>query len=138
MWTSSQTRDSEKKVLNWQDFKINPHQAISNGQSIDAAAIASYLRRLLENYEESEFIKYLVAPSPIALSGFFRCNQSDIYSALLELERQGYETETTSDSAPIVLWDPLIRTKTVRRNESPMWQQLYQMLISPKTQTALS
>jgi len=138
MWTFNQTRNTEKKVLGWQDFQPDFHEDLLKPQTGDISSIASYLRRLLENYEESEFIKYLIAPSPIALSGFFHCREADIYSALLELERQGYQAETNGGSAPIVLWDPLIRRKTIRREHSSLWQHVYQMLASPSTQNALS
>lgn len=120
MWNSNrQVKNAEEKVLNWQDF---PHQNPESTEEWSTPSIASYLRRLLEKYEESEFIKYLVAPSPNALSNFFQCEESDIYQALLELELQGYGTETSGDLSPIILWDPLIRRKTIRHNEPTTWQ----------------
>lgn len=132
MWTFSQTHaNKEEKVLSWNDF---PPSMPRPGEAM-VPHIASYLRSLLENYEESEFIKYLVAPSPIALSGFFQCAETEIYSALQDLQRQGYEAETSGSAAPVILWDPLIRRKTVQRKESAVWQQFYQMLAMPSTQT---
>jgi len=119
--------NDEKKVLNWHDF---PSERPDWNDS-DASTIAAYLRRLLEKYEESEFIKYLIAPSPTALSGFFHCEEEAIYQALQELERQGYETETCGNAGPITLWDPLIRRKTVRHQEPNAWQLFYDMLIHP-------
>jgi hypothetical protein len=127
MWNLSRTADAKKmeqKVLNWQDLQHAPAEQTE----FSAPTIASCLRRLLEKYEESEFIKYLVAPSPTALSGFFHCDEAEIYQALQELERQGYATETSGDLGPILLWDPLIRRKTIRHHEPNAWQLFSDML----------
>lgn len=136
MWSSNSKRSKdEKKVLNWQDFPVD---GIPFTGEITAPYIASHLRRLLEKYEESEFIQYLVAPSPTALSGFFQCKEADIYEALQDLERQGYATESSGDFGPILLWDPLIRRKTTRRQESNAWHHFYDMLIHPPKKSAAS
>lgn len=134
MWTFNETPNQEEKVLSWNDFppsRPKPEEAT-------IPHIASYLRGLLESYEESEFIKYLVAPSPMALSGFFHCAETEIYSALQELQRQGYETEANGSAAPVILWDPLIRRKTVRRKESNLWQHFYQLIAAPTAQPVIS
>jgi hypothetical protein len=134
MWTFNESYNQEEKVLSWQDF---PPDQMRSGE-VTVPHIAGYLRRLLEDHEESEFIKYLVAPSPVALSGFFHCNESEIYDALAELQRQGYEAETNSNTEPVILWDPLIRRKTVRRAESNLWQHFYQMMSSPTGKQSLA
>lgn len=105
LWPHHHESDPHRKVLNWEDFI----PAQSEEDNTSPTQIAAYMKHLLERYEESEFIRYLVAPSPLALSGFFHCSESEIQHALLELERQGYRTETTGLAEPIVLWDPLIR-----------------------------
>lgn len=113
MWKSTKTQTEPSKTLEWNDF----HQD-SDSPEPAMVRVASQLRSILEKYEESEFIKYLVAPSPDALSGFFLCEVSDIYSALQDLHRQGYEYELTNgDSSPIVLWDPLVRQKVSHAGE---------------------
>ncbi|HEY9744937.1 MAG TPA: hypothetical protein V6C99_01830 [Oculatellaceae cyanobacterium] len=78
--------------------------------------IAGYLRHMLEKYEESEFVKYLVAPSPRALTDYFGCGEDAIYASLNELKRQGYEYETAGSQGPITLWDPLIRHESSSGN----------------------
>jgi hypothetical protein len=136
MWSTNSKRSvDEKKVLNWQDF---PMETPPDGE-VTAPYIASHLRRLLEKYEESEFIQYLVAPSPTALSGFFHCKESDIYEALHELERQGYQAETAGDFGPILLWDPLIRLKTIRHQDpASTWHLFYDMIMQPSNKSAAS
>lgn len=136
MWNSNKEikTKGEEKILNWQDFQHRPLESFD----WTTPSIASYLRRLLEKYEESEFIKYLVAPSPNALSIFFQCNESDIYQALQELELQGYATETSGDLSPIILWDPLIRRKTIRHQEPNTWQIFSDMLWHPTHKSTVS
>jgi hypothetical protein len=126
MWNFSRENNakSEEKILNWQDFQYQP----LDSKEWNTPTIAAYLRRLLEKYEESEFIKYLVAPSPNRLSNFFHCDESDIYHALQELELQGYATESSGDFNPIILWDPLIRQRTIRHQEPNTWQLFSDML----------
>lgn len=125
MWTTK--TDEEKKVLGWNDFPA----ATTLRDEIAAPQIAAYLRRILEKYEDCELIKYLVVPSPIALSGFFHCAESEIHHALHELQRQGYEFETAGSSGPITLWDPLIRRKALKRDEPTAWQVFCQSLFNP-------
>ena len=125
MW--SHKTEEEKRVLGWKDFPA----AAYNREEPATPRIAAYLRRILERFEDSDFIKYLVVPSPIALSGFFHCTEREIHDALHELQRQGYEYETGGSSAPITLWDQLIRRKTARREEPSPWNFFYQSLFNP-------
>jgi hypothetical protein len=122
MWPAAKTIDATKKVLDWSDFSS---EGLSWTDDAGTPDIVAYLRRLLERYEESEFIKYLVLPSPVALSGFFHCGEEAIQDALLELQRQGYEVETTGNTGPIVLWDPLIRQNTHRQSPNS-WDLFYE------------
>ncbi|HEY9685414.1 MAG TPA: hypothetical protein V6C52_00415 [Coleofasciculaceae cyanobacterium] len=125
MW-NSRSRD-ESKTLHWEDFPAAAH----NLEELGAPAITAYLRRILDEFEDSEFIKYLVIPSPLALSGFFHSSEDEIFNALQELRRQGYEYEATGQSGPITLWDPLIRRKSPVQSEPMPWQVLYQSLFHP-------
>jgi hypothetical protein len=122
MW-NSRSRD-ESKILHWEDFPAAAH----NLEGLGVAAITAYLRRILDEFEDSAFIKYLVIPSPLALSGFFHCSEDEIFNALQELRRQGYEYETAGHSGPITLWDPLIRRKSPARSEPMPWHALAQSL----------
>lgn len=124
MWASFSTQqDDEKKILHWRDFCVDSDawDELSNIPNI-----AAYLRRMLERYEESEFIKYLVLPSPVALSGFFHCTEDDIHQALQELQRQGYELELAGSTEPIMFWDPLIRRNSRPRQTMNSWELFYQ------------
>jgi hypothetical protein len=115
MWSYAQTREEPNKVLSWKDFdKADP---IFATESI-TLHVAAYLRHMLEKYEEPEFVKYLIAPSPSALTGYFRCDEEEVYAALNELKRQGYEYEAAGNTGPIVLWDPLIRQKSAETSNS--------------------
>lgn len=116
--------NAENKVLDWTDFD-QALPALSASFSSEALAdssitlhVVAYLRHLLETYEDAEFIQYLIAPSPSALTGYFRCSEEEIIDALQELKRQGYEYESSGSTGPIVLWDPLVRTPTARFGES--------------------
>jgi hypothetical protein len=129
MW-NSRSRD-ESKILHWEEFPAAARNLAQNMEGLDAPAITGYLRRILEEYEDSEFIKYLVIPSPLALSGFFHCSGDEIFSALQELRRQGYEYETTGHSGPITLWDPLIRRRNPVQSEPMPWHALAQALFHP-------
>lgn len=82
--------------------------------------IAAYLRQLLQEYEQSDFLKYLIAPSPSSLAEQFHCDEEDVYSALQELKRQGYDYETSGNAGALVLWDPLTRQKS-RLPNSTHW-----------------
>ena len=94
-----------------------------------ALAITHYLRRMLEQYEESEFIKYLIAPSQNKLVRIFGCAEADVNEALQELEREGYYIELSGHDDPIVLSDPLIREQTVRRNDPDTWPLSFQNVV---------
>lgn len=131
MW-NHHTDDDGKKVLSWKDFPAaNAHR-----DEAMTTQIAQYMRRILDRYEDSEFIKYLVLPSPVALSGFFHCAVDEIHAALKELQRQGYEFEAAGNAGPITLWDPLIRRRSSRRQENTPWQTFYQALFNPASQVA--
>ena len=131
MW-SARTQEDEMKVLSWKDFPADAHNGPGREDSPLTPQIAAYLRQILERFEESEFIKYLVTPSPVALSGFFHCTEPDIYSALKELQRQGYEYEVSSSAGPITLWDPLIRRRPLHQgdDEPTPWQTFRQTLFN--------
>jgi hypothetical protein len=123
MWSETKTGEQDKKVLGWRDF---PAQLPGwNQEQAGASEIAAYLRRLLERYEESELIQYLVVPSPVALSGFFHCSESQVQEALGELQRQGYDVESTGSLGPLTLWDPLVRQKT-HRPQHNSWDLFYE------------
>ena len=81
-------------------------------------AIARCLRTFLEKFEESEFIRYLVAPSPSSMALFFQVQIAHVYQALKTLELQGFIAETSSHYSPIILWDPQVRENPNRRTES--------------------
>lgn len=126
IWAQHSAQD-EKKVLNWNDFPAEPDVR----QDVLVPEICAYMRRILEKYEESEFIKYLVLPSPMALSGFFHCTEQDVLAALKELHRQGYEYETAGSAGPITLWDPLVRRNTRQVSEPKPWQVFYETIFNP-------
>jgi len=127
MWNNTRSDEDEKKVIHWQDFPAG----IFHSPETATPQIAAHLRRILERYEESEFIKYLVVPSPMALSGHFHCSERDIYDALDELHRQGYEYETAGKTGPITLWDPLIRRKSTARQAPGLWSMLCACIAHP-------
>lgn len=97
--------------------------------------ITTYLRRLLEKYEHSEFIRYVVAPSPSTLSNLFQCSESELQAALQELKRQGYEYEiapkTNAETSPITLWDPRNRHPKHPSDTVTPWQAFYQAVWNP-------
>lgn len=126
MWTR-QNAHEEKKVLNWEDFPPEPDVR----RDVLVPEICAYMRKILDRYEESEFIKYLVLPSPIALSGFFHCDEQVVMDALKELQRQGYEYEAAGFAGPITLWDPLVRRKPRQPDEPKPWQVFYETLFNP-------
>ncbi len=100
-------RSANEKRIAWAD--IPPATEMPTEST--ALEISQVLRQLLEHYEESEFIKYLVTPSPDTLRSYFNCSQDDLIQALEQLKSQGYDYETHSPERPITLWDPLIRNK---------------------------
>ncbi len=126
MWTRHHAHE-EKKVLNWDDLPPEPDVH----QDLPVPEICAYMRKLLDRYEESEFIQYLVLPSPIALSGFFHCSEHRVMDALRELQRQGYEYDVAGFAGPITLWDPLVRRKTRQSDEPRPWQFFYETLFNP-------
>lgn len=128
MRTSANAMEQKKKVVDWRDFSLDP---FAWDGEFGTPAIAASLRRVLEHYEESEFIKYLVLPSPVALSGFFHCAEGDIQDALHELQRQGYEVELSGRTGPIMLWDPLVRQKRSHPELPNSWDLFYQAFFPP-------
>jgi hypothetical protein len=106
MRRASQARRESGKVIHWKDFDQAEPPLLTGSLALH---IAAYFRHVLNKYEDSEFVKYLVAPSPEALTGYFRCDEEDIYAALQEIKRQGYEYETSGSASPVILWDPLVR-----------------------------
>lgn len=96
------------RVIPWQEFTQAEPLLLTGSLTLH---IAAYFRHVLDKFEDSEFVKYLVAPSPTAVAGYFRCSEEDIYAALEEIKRQGYEYETSGSENPILLWDPLVRLK---------------------------
>ena len=133
MW-QRQIQDDGRKTLSWKDLPA----------STDVRAdfliteLTCYMRRLLERYESSDFIKYLVLPSPTALSGHFHCKADDIMHALKELERQGYEYEAAGHGGPITLWDPLIRRREEKRRQERRWPSWYRGIFNPIRQPLTS
>lgn len=123
-----------QKQLSWQDFSSATGNRPQT-QSLEATkslGVRNALRALLEQYEESEFIKYLVAPSPEAMSGYFQCSVREIEEALEQLRRLGFEYEYKGVNHALVLWDPLIREKTVRRGGFSKIKLFYEnMLLAP-------
>jgi hypothetical protein len=108
---SGETRGGAHKQLTWSDFAQALQQT---GSEKTAVNIARCLRYILERFEESEFITYLVIPSPSSMALYFQIPVQEVYQAMQDLEQQGYQTESSSHYAPILLWDPLIHEKTQR------------------------
>lgn len=118
------TSHSTQKQLSWQDF---PNQEVDLPDGQDTALkVRNALRYLLEQYEESEFIKYLVAPSAEALSGYFQCTTEEVENGLQLLKQLGYDYESQGSHGPITLWDPLVREKTIRRGFPSSLKLLYE------------
>lgn len=116
---------TEQKQICWQDFlKVES----SSPEEIDMVSfkIRNAFRALLEQFEDSEFIKYLVAPSPEALSGYFQCTVKDIEEALQALKQLGYDYESRGPHQPITLWDPLIRTQPKPESSPSRLRLLYE------------
>lgn len=108
---SWEVRGGTHKQLTWNELAGELQEEQAERSTADITRI---LRNLLERYEETEFIKYLVAPSPSSLALYFQIPLEQVYQALKDLELQGFQTESSSHYAPIILWDPLIREKTYR------------------------
>lgn len=118
---------SSQKQLFWQDFvNLDTSSPNSSDETDMALKIRNRLRQLLEQYEESEFIKYLVAPSAEALSGYFQCTTEEVEHGLQQLKQLGYDYEYRNSHHPITLWDPLVRDKTLRRGEPSRFKLLYE------------
>jgi hypothetical protein len=115
---------SPQKQLFWQDF-VSIDTA-STEETETPLKIRNSLRQLLEQYEESEFIKYLVAPSAEALSGYFQCTTEEVEQGLQQLKQLGYDYESRGSHHPITLWDPLVREKTLRRESPSRFKLLYE------------
>ncbi|HWU42481.1 MAG TPA: hypothetical protein VN132_03550 [Bdellovibrio sp.] len=106
---SWEAREGVHKQLTWHDLE----RAIKQQKSgLTASNIAICLKRLLECFEESEFITYIVVPSPSSLALNFQIPIKEIYRALKLLNIQGYQTEGSGHYAPIIVWDPLRRERT--------------------------
>jgi hypothetical protein len=118
---------NNKKVLHWDDFSGYVHV----DDYTVTPQLAGCFRNLLEKYEETESVKYLVLPSPIALSGFFKCTELEIMESLQELQRQGYDYEISGIAGPISIWDPLIGRRDFEEEHEPMqWQQWFNQLLT--------
>lgn len=116
---------SEQKQVFWQDF-LKVESAASDEADTVSFKIRNAFRALLEQFEDSEFIKYLVAPSPEALSGYFQCTVKDIEEALQELKQLGYDYESRGTHQPITLWDPLVRTQPQPADSPSRLRLLYE------------
>jgi len=113
---SWEARSGKHHQLGWSELAAEFQHSQAERTTAD---IVRCFRIVLERFEESEFIKYLVAPSPSSLALFFRTSMSQVYQALKELEKHGYETEASSHYAPVILWDPQVRQKTARFINAP-------------------
>ena len=107
---SWEARGGTHKQLTWHDLSLEIKHCPQH-ESKPSLAIARCLRSFLERFEESEFIRYLVAPSPSSLALFFQVQIAQVYQALKTLELQGFVAETSSHYSPIILWDPILREK---------------------------
>lgn len=121
------SNSSPQKQLYWNDFP-NPNRIIDDTTSDKEPPfrVRDCFRQLLEQYEESEFIKYLVAPSAEALSGYFHCTTEEVEQGLKLLKQLGYDYEYRGNHRAITLWDPLIRDKTVRRASLSRLKLMYE------------
>lgn len=111
---SGEVRGDAYNQLAWKDFEEAKQQVGTTGS---ISELVRCIQILLERFEESEFIKYLVIPSPSSLAHYFRLTVNEIDQALNDLNQLGYQTETSSHCAPITLWDPIIRGRTNRSSE---------------------
>lgn len=108
MAVSWEIGEETHKQVTWNDLS----RALQHTPAEKTAAdIAHCLRLILKRFEESEFITYLVIPSPSSMALYFQTSINEIYQAMTELSQQGFQTETSSNYAPILLWDPIIRKK---------------------------
>jgi hypothetical protein len=122
-----ETDRSRHKQLCWNDFAIGKAGIQAENPT---AEIARCLQHILERFEESEFVKYLVAPSPSSLAAHFKTSLTHIYQALQTLEEKGYGAETSNHYAPILLWDPMVRKNTVRLSHHSSIEKLPQIEIT--------
>lgn len=107
---SWEARGGTHMQLTWHDLRRELKRSQHN-EAKPSLAIARCLRSFLEKFEDSEFIRYLVAPSPSSLALFFQVQIAQVYQALKTLEIQGIVAETSSHYSPIILWDPVLREK---------------------------
>ena len=107
-----ETLNGKPEPLTWNDFKCT-HQ--DPGTKLSATELVSCLAALLDHFGESEFITYLVLPSPSSLSLYFQLNTSEVHQILNDLNKLGYQIETSNLDAPIILMNPTIGKNRTQR-----------------------